>query len=286
MGAVAEGSGSGCDRPLSGLAGASVRPMTPSPIPAHRTGRADFPHPALRLVSRSGTRTRPQLQRSQPQDSQFSEDPLSREAPDAARWHLVAASEEVPHAVIDVVVHSPIGHCACPMAEVGRPASQRPVQAAGDLGPGSLIARPETSPDLLLDPPHALLRRLCGQIPVAIFPVTLRPEGIAQEVERFPARIADTRLGLIEVQADGPHRPPRPRQSLRRVSQAEDDEVVGIGDDLSLVLSALSSLTPGPEEPVHVDVGQKRADHATLRRAVLALLASTHAPVSPLIPLL
>ncbi len=29
---------------------------TPFPHPAHRTGRADFPHPALRLVSSNGTR--------------------------------------------------------------------------------------------------------------------------------------------------------------------------------------------------------------------------------------
>ena len=32
-------------------AGASIRLIAPSPIPAHRTGRAGFPHPALRLVS-------------------------------------------------------------------------------------------------------------------------------------------------------------------------------------------------------------------------------------------
>jgi hypothetical protein len=38
----------------------SLGPMAsaPFPIPAHRTGRADFPHPALRLASPRGTRKR------------------------------------------------------------------------------------------------------------------------------------------------------------------------------------------------------------------------------------
>src|SRR3954467_9898436 len=31
---------------------------TPFPVPAHQTGRADFPHPAFRLVSPRGTRRR------------------------------------------------------------------------------------------------------------------------------------------------------------------------------------------------------------------------------------
>ena len=32
----------------------------PFPVPAHQTGRADFPHPAFRLVSARGTRRRPE----------------------------------------------------------------------------------------------------------------------------------------------------------------------------------------------------------------------------------
>jgi hypothetical protein len=46
-------------RRLSPSAGVSVRSMAPSPFPAHRTGRADFPHPALRLdFTRRLTRVR------------------------------------------------------------------------------------------------------------------------------------------------------------------------------------------------------------------------------------
>jgi len=36
--------GDSCCRRLSRIAGVSVRSMAPSPFPAHRTGRADFPH--------------------------------------------------------------------------------------------------------------------------------------------------------------------------------------------------------------------------------------------------
>src|SRR5438093_1550745 len=103
-GAVTEGVGSGCCRPLLRLAGVSVHAMAPFPIPAHRTGRAGFPHPALRLVSRSGTRRGPQLHPSQSKDPQFSEDPRVREVSGASRLHLVAASQKVPNTALDVVV--------------------------------------------------------------------------------------------------------------------------------------------------------------------------------------
>ena len=38
----------------------------PFPLPAHRTGRADFPHPALRLASRQGPRRRGWVRRTTP----------------------------------------------------------------------------------------------------------------------------------------------------------------------------------------------------------------------------
>ena len=39
--------GGSCSRRLSHVAGASLPAVTPFPVAAHRTGRADFPHPAL-----------------------------------------------------------------------------------------------------------------------------------------------------------------------------------------------------------------------------------------------
>ena len=46
-GAVAVGGGGSCSRRLSPSAGASLLAVAPFPVAARRTGRADFPHPAL-----------------------------------------------------------------------------------------------------------------------------------------------------------------------------------------------------------------------------------------------
>src|SRR5260370_36358846 len=148
--------------------------MPPSPIPAHRTGRADFPHPALRLVSRDGSRLSPQVHPSKPQDPQFAEDRAVIEAACAPRGHLVATPEKVAYAFVDVVIHSPIGEKTSPVAEVVGPASEQPVELLGHGWPGALIAGSQGRPDLLLQPPDRLLRRLCGQVPVAVLAVPLR----------------------------------------------------------------------------------------------------------------
>ena len=60
-GAVALGLGLSCCRRLSPSAGVAVRTIAPFPLPAHRTGRADLLHPALRWNSPKGSRSsRPQ----------------------------------------------------------------------------------------------------------------------------------------------------------------------------------------------------------------------------------
>ena len=51
---MAVGRGNRCCRRLSPDAGASVSAMAPFPTAAHRTGRADFPHPALGRESQQG----------------------------------------------------------------------------------------------------------------------------------------------------------------------------------------------------------------------------------------
>ena len=66
--ASVEGEGSSCCRRLSHEAGASVFTIATFPLPAHRTGRAGFPHPALgrdhafahgKLAVRCARRARP-----------------------------------------------------------------------------------------------------------------------------------------------------------------------------------------------------------------------------------
>src|SRR5260370_1707624 len=132
--------------------------MPPSPIPAHRTGRADFPHPALRLVSRDGSRLSPQVHPSKPQDPQFAEDRAVIEAAWAPRGHLVATPEKVAYAFVDVGTHSPIGEKPSPAAEVGGPASLQPAELLRHGWPGAPITRPHRRPDLLPQPPDHLLR--------------------------------------------------------------------------------------------------------------------------------
>lgn len=62
--------------------------IAPFPFPAHRTGRADFPHPALRLASSRGTRRWSNVHASQTQDAEFAEDLIVGEPLRAAPLHL------------------------------------------------------------------------------------------------------------------------------------------------------------------------------------------------------
>src|SRR4051812_28920537 len=48
----------GARRVEDGRGGLGPCDIAPFPVPAHQTGRADFPHPAFRLVSPHGTRRR------------------------------------------------------------------------------------------------------------------------------------------------------------------------------------------------------------------------------------
>src|ERR1019366_2726596 len=59
-----------------------------------------------------------------------------------------------------------------------------------------------------------------------------RAPGITQEVEPVRPCVAQPGLGPVQGQSKTRHHPVRPRQSLSRVTTAEDDEVVGIIDDM------------------------------------------------------
>lgn len=83
-------------------------PAAPFPFPAHRTGRADFPHPALRLASPQGLRLGLKMHASETDDTEVSIDDFSREDPGRPGLHLVPLAKEVAHAVVDVMVNRPI----------------------------------------------------------------------------------------------------------------------------------------------------------------------------------
>src|SRR5258708_4021451 len=68
-------------------AGASRAPVL-FPIPARQTGRANFPHPAFRLASCAGSRTRPHGS-LEPYNAQGAEHPFLGELAGTLRRYLV-----------------------------------------------------------------------------------------------------------------------------------------------------------------------------------------------------
>ena len=70
------------------------------------------------------------------------------------------------------------------------------------------------------------------------------------------------------------------------MTAAEDDEVIGIRDDLRPERFTASGEPPMLQEPVHVQVGQQRTDDTALRRAAPAPFASSQAPFSIRTPFL
>src|SRR3954462_9953627 len=94
----------------------------------------------------------------------------------------------------------PIGRHSRAVAEIGRPAEQKPVQPVAHLGPWFLVAGHQDVADLRLDPLYALLGRARAQVPMAVLPVALRTERVTKEVEAFRAGILHRGLRLVERQ--------------------------------------------------------------------------------------
>src|SRR5882757_4887818 len=63
-------------------------------------------------------------------------------------------------------------------------------------------------------------------------------------------------LRLVQGQAQPLHRTPGPRQGFGRMTAAEDDEVVGVVDDVRGQLATLFADLPVLQEAVHVEVGK------------------------------
>jgi hypothetical protein len=258
----------------------------PFPLPAHQTGRADFPHPAFRLASPRSFRRWPQVNVTQPKHAIFTENSLITEAFGALRLHLVATSQETPDTVVDVVVDCPICDQACTIAEVCAPSSQQAVQSVAHLRPRRLVPWNQDLADLLFEPLYALLRRTCSQIPMTILPISVRPESVTKEVEAFLPSVADRGLRLVQCQPEPGHHPASPRLGLLRVTAAEDDEVIGVGDNMGFVDRTPFASSPVFQETIHVDVGQRRADNTALRRAAGAMSPTAHASLAVVVHLL
>src|SRR5208282_4227530 len=226
------------------------------------------------------------MQASELARAEFPEEFGSGEASRAAVLHLVPFGEEASHPIADVVIDGLIGQRTRAVAEVGFPTRQKPVQAFAYVRPRFFVAGHQKVADLRLEPVYALLRGTCAGIEATVSCAAMRAEGIAEKVKALRSGVLHRGFGLVDREPELGHRRLCPRQRLGRESATEDDEIIGIGDDLRPKRLAASGEPPMFEEPAHVDVGEQRTDDAALRRAARAALSPTHAPGSVFIPLL
>src|SRR5271166_93416 len=85
---------------------------------------------------------------------------------------------------------------------------------------------------------------------------------IAEEVETVRAGVLQRSLGLVDQKPEPGHDRARPRQSLGRVSAAEDDEVVGVVDQMRAKRRLAFLQTPKLEEAESAAVDQAVAERS------------------------
>jgi hypothetical protein len=108
-----------------------------------------------------------------------------------------------------------------------------------------------SSPIFTLTRCTLLLDGLAPKVPATFIGKVARSQCVAKEVEAFTPGILDRGFRLVERQPELRHHRPRPGRSLFRVSAAEDDEVVGIGDDMCVEHFAAPRQPPMLQESVH-----------------------------------
>jgi hypothetical protein len=136
-------------------------------------------------------------------------------------------AQKIAHSVVDMPVNGLIRWCKRAMAEVSRPTAQKAIESRANLRPRALVAWHQQVADFRLDPLHASLRRRRTQIPTTTVAEMAWSKRIAKEIEAFPSGVLHRGFRLVERQPKFRHHRLRPRQSLVRVSAAEDDEIVG-----------------------------------------------------------
>src|SRR5215469_11256313 len=198
------------------------------------------------------SRTIAKLHLTKPEHPPVAKDRLRREAIDAARLHLVAPPQEMPYALIDVVVNRPIRCRPGPVAEVCRPASQNLIQPIPHLQPCPRIAGYQMVSHFLLDARYALLGRTGSHVPTACLLIALWPERVTQKVEAFFGGLFDAGFRLIQSESQPCDHLPRPTQCLVRFSTAENHEIVRIGDHPGLELLPPFGILPTLQQTVHV----------------------------------
>jgi hypothetical protein len=172
------------------------------------------------------------------------------------------------------------------IAFVCRPASEHPIEPIPHLRPRPDVARRQQASHLLLDARHALLRRTRSQIPMACLPIAMWPKRVTRKVEALFARLPNTGLRLIQSEFQPRHHLPRPFQCLLRFAATEDHEIIRVVDYLRLKSLSPFGVLPTLQQTVHVQVGEHRAGHPTLRSPAVAILPSRQSALPVFVPFL
>src|SRR5271166_6152122 len=165
---------------------------------------------------------------------------------------------------MDMMIDGPIRRQARAIAEIRRPTDQKPVQSSAHLGPWPFIAGSQEIADLGLDPLNTLLGRACARVPMAVFPVAVRAECVAKEIEALAPGVPHRGFRLVERQPELRHHRSRPRQGLLRATAAEDDESSsGGGSHPSALTEPDVKLSPHPAPTLRPPVARRAATGQT-----------------------
>ena len=137
----------------------AVPRSSPFPLPAHQTGRADFPHPAFRPASWQAHDMTPVFGTCGVAAHRGVPNTASADMPAAARRQLVTPDEEVAHVVIQMRLDHPVRGVVRARTEVATPSPQQTVQRVAHFLPCPHVPRHQDRPHLVLQTLHALLRR-------------------------------------------------------------------------------------------------------------------------------
>src|SRR5215468_8461588 len=173
--------------------GAERRPVS-HPRSSNRTCR--FPASGFPTGFTADSRTRLHANSAELQYSQLAKYRWDAEAAGAAGVHLVTPPQEMPYALINVVINRLIRRGPSSIAEVRRPASQNLIQPVPHLLPGPRVAGYQKVSHLFLDACHRLLRRACPQIPMAILLIAMRPERLSRPMEFHRRPLAEPSVRL------------------------------------------------------------------------------------------
>jgi hypothetical protein len=132
--------------------------LTRFPQPAHRTGRAGFPHPALRRGSPQGMRERRPPTRAQPHQAYLCPERLIGEASGPPPGDFVASRQKLPQPHAGIHVQGSVDSAERSYTEVVRPAHQAPVHLGHHVGSAALVARRRHSRTWMRSQPSSAAR--------------------------------------------------------------------------------------------------------------------------------